>query len=166
MTRAREDLREVIRRINTGFLFGGNRQKQNKVMKSLGLEAIDIVLERTRKGFGVKRTGGNRRKLKPLSKRYIEFRRKNRSRLGKAGRITKSNLTFTGQMLESVKIIKSRNGVLEIGPSGIRDDRKRNADVGRWVTQQGRPFMNLGRAEISSLQRFIREEMERRIRRI
>lgn len=164
MSRAREDLREVIKRMN-GIFRGKRRDAQKKLMKSLGLEAIDIVVARTRKGFGVKRTGGNRKKLKKLPPRYIEFRKRNRRKLSRFARPTKSNLTFTGQMLESVKIIKSTDGRFEIGPSGRRNDGKRNADVGRWVTQQGRPFMNLGRAEISSLQRFLREEMDQRIKR-
>jgi hypothetical protein len=162
--RAVADLRNVLDRIDKRFIGRGDKQK--KLMRSLGLQTVDIIVERTRKGFGVKRVGGNRRKLKPLSKRYIEFRRRNRDKLGKAGRITKSNLTFTGQMLDSVKILKSTPGGFEVGPSGSRSDRKRNADVARWVTEQGRPFMNLGRKEIGSLVRYLREEFNQRALRI
>lgn len=162
--RAVADLRAVLDKIDRRFLGRGDKNK--KIMKALGLESVDIIVKRTRAGFGVKRTGGNARKLKPLSKRYIEFRRRNRRLLGKAGRIRKSNLTFTGQMLDSVKILKSNSRGFEVGPSGRRNDRKRNADVGRWVTQQGRPFMNLGRKEITSLSRFLRDEFDQRLKRL
>jgi len=162
--RAREDIREVTNRMR-GIFQGRNKQRQRDLLHKLGLEAIDMVVERTRNGFGVRKTGGNRRTLKPLSDRYIEFRSKNRGRLDRRTSPSKSNLTFTGQLLDSVRILKSTDGRFEIGPSGRRNDRKRNADVGRWVTEQGRPFMNLGRAEITSLQRYLREEIELRIMR-
>lgn len=162
---AREDLKKVIKRMN-GLFRGRNKQTQKKLLKSMGLETIDIIVTRTRRGFGVKRTGGNRRKLKKLSPGYIKHRQRNRNLLSRFTSPGKSNLTFTGQMLESVKIIKANDSEFILGPSGRRSDGKRNADVGRWVTEQGRPFMNLGRKEITDLQKFVREEMQNRIKKL
>ena len=155
-------LNDVVKRLNTVFR-GGSGQKQKDFLKKMGLASIDMIVTRTRKGFGVARTGGNRKKLARLSKSYIDFRKKNRRRLSRLTSPTKSNLTFTAQMLDSVKILKSNDRGFEIGSSGRRSDGKRNADVSRWVSAK-RPFMNLGRKEITDLTKFMEKEFRDRIK--
>lgn len=146
-------------------VFQGKGDKNKSLLKKMGLAAVDIVVTRTRKGFGVKKTGGNRKKLKALSKGYIA--RRKMSNLHRTTSPRKSNLTFTGQMLESVKVLRStKKSSFSIGPSGRRSDGKRNADVGRWVSDQGRPFMNLGRLEIKELSKIMRSQMKDRLQKI
>lgn len=158
---AKEDIDLIAKRMNSIFR-GKAKSAQKNLLKQMGLASIDIIVARTRRGFGVKKTGGNRRKLKRLSKPYIKMRSK--AKLHKTTSPKKSNLTFTGQMLESVKILRSTDdSSFSIGPSGRRRDGKSNADVSRWVSGV-RPFMNLGRSEITSLRGFLEKQLRDRIK--
>jgi len=49
---------------------------QKKEMFALGTLAIKQIFKRTKKGFGVEKTNASRKKLKPLSPRYIKQRKK------------------------------------------------------------------------------------------
>jgi len=160
---AKEDLASVSKRLKQAIR--GKGQQQKKLLNQMGLVAIDLIVDRTRKGKGVKKTGGNRVKLKALSKAYIKYRKTQKLHSTTSPR--KSNLTFTGQMLESVKILKStKDSAFSIGPSGRRKDGKRNADVSRWVTEKGRPFMNLGKVEIRELHRILEARLKERVRKL
>ena len=141
----------VVKKVRKGL----ERSVSKRAMQEIGNLAVQIIRERTRDGKGVQRPDGNRTKLKPLSPQYIEFRKRfgNLSPFTSPGR---SNLTLTGQMLDSIKVVRTSQGKAVVRPSGIREDGKRNADVARWVSRE-RPFLNLARSEI----RLITDEVRR-----
>lgn len=119
-------------------------------VSGLGKLAIDIIVKRTRRGSGVKRDGGAIRRLKPLKKSYVAQRRRLISKLSRFTSPNKSNLTFTGQMLSSIKVIKTvktRTGVGSvISPKGRRSDGKTNEEVAVFASLS-RPFFHLAKKE-------------------
>jgi hypothetical protein len=81
----------------------------------------------------------------------------------------RSNLTFTGQMLDALTFISTDKGARIFIKNTRRDDGKNtNSEIADYVQKQGRPFLELSEKEVkivqSSLARSIREEI-RKIRR-
>lgn len=141
----------VTKRIQKLF----DEAKSKKILGPVANEAIKIIVRRTRLGYGVKREYGERERLKKLSPRYMVQRSRSR-RLSPTTGPRKSNLTFTGQMLESVKVIKPKDGRIVIGPKGYRTDGKTNEKIAGYQVDQGRVFMNLSRLEFQQILRFYR----------
>jgi len=129
--------------------------KGPKVSRPLVEEAINLIVKRTRLGYGVKREFGTKEKLRRLSPKYIVTRSKSR-RLDSTTSARKSNLTFTGQMLRSVQVIQAKDGKIVIGPKGYRDDGKQNEKIAGYQVDQGRAFMNVSKLEFQQLLRFYR----------
>lgn len=124
-------------------------------MRDVANLAIELIVSRTRAGKGVKRPGGNTSKLAALSDEYIEFRRRNRARLSPTTRFDKSNLTFSGQLLSSIQVIKvskiKNRQVAIIGAKpNRRDDGTTNTQVAEWV-QRVRPFFFLSKGEATKV---------------
>lgn len=135
-----------------------------KELRALAEESIVIVQRRARLGYGSPTTAGGQRFAFPgLSQSYVEFRSKGRGAEWLSDTTTprKSNVTFTGQMLESIKVVSLSAGKVSIAPTGTRSDpfSRRgltNAQVASYLEQQGRPFLNLTKPEVSQLVRFYR----------
>lgn len=137
-------------------------------MKKVGLKASELVVKRTRQGRGVNRAdgGGNTSPLKQLTERYINYRKQNRFRLHPDTSPGKSNLTFSGQMLDSFTVRQTSKGRVFIGPGGRRSGGgPTNAQVGQFVIEQGRVFNNLSRGEIRELAKFYQATFPRIARR-
>jgi hypothetical protein len=133
---------------------------QKKALKPTADFARDVIVKRTRLGYGVERNYGYKEKLKPLSPNYI----KSRKMFAKLDGFTtprKSNLTRTGDMLRSIEA-KVSNGVIEIVPTGTRSDGKKNVDIARYNQEggKGRPrriFMRISDLEFKQVVRFYRK---------
>lgn len=124
-------------------------------MKALGEFTANLIVKRTRVGYGVDRNQGEKQRLKALSNRYIEHRKQ--SSLSSTTNAKKSNLTFTGQMLESVKVIRASNGKILIGPTGTRRDGQTNTEIALVNANRGRAFNNVSRLEFNQILRFYRK---------
>ena len=127
----------------------------NDSLQNIGNEAAYLIKKRTRLGYGVSEQYGNKVKLKPLSKKYIK-QRKNDD-LSNATTPNKSNLTKTGEMLDSMNAKVKGDGVVNIGV----DDN--NLDKAGWVSKD-RPFNNLSDAEIKQLENKIRDNLINKIK--
>lgn len=151
-------------------------------MQKIGDLAAGIIKKRTRLGFGVETTGADRNKLKPLSEKYIEFRKnlkgiqrakkavraggkvslKTKQRASKNPKIelssdtsaSKSNLTLTGQMLDSLKAT-STQGSVTIEASGNRKDGLSNKEISGYVEEQGRKFLDLAKADLKQIKNYL-----------
>lgn len=125
----------------------------------------DRIRVRTRLGYGVKQEGAEREKLKKLSSKYIDYRKKNRTSLSQFTTPKRSNLTFSGQLLDSISGRSNSRGII-IYLKNQRDDGKENVDIKNYQEKQGRPFFYLTRTEITNLNREYRqrvyEEMKKR----
>lgn len=129
------------------------------VLNPVGLFTVDIIVKRVRQGYGAK--NGSKIGLKPLSKSYIE--RRKRSHLSSFTSPGKSNLTFTGQLLYSLRAITSRNGIrLDFDES--RSDGKRNSDIAKYVSKE-RPFLSLTRDEEKKVGAFFSKTFDELVKR-
>lgn len=121
-------------------------------MEAFGQKAADIIYKRTKSGKGVTSNTGpaSLTKLKPLSQQYIDLRKKNPPK-GEFGSPARSNLTNTGQMLDSIQV-KAESGKATVSIADtVRSDGKTNSEVAGHVADNGRPFMNLANEEAKIL---------------
>ena len=146
----------IIKRINAALI----ESIKPRELEPVAQFAIDIIVKRTRLGYGVSRNYGFKDKLKGLSKNYVKYR--GRVSLADLTTPRKSNLTLTGQMLNSMKVISAVPGKVEIGPTGTRRKRGNeektptNAAVAAYQEEQGRTFNRMSIYEIQQLLRFYR----------
>jgi hypothetical protein len=113
----------------------------------VGKEAVKLIRKRTRLGFGVRTQGGNKKRLDKLSEGY----KKTRKRVKPSGPTTpaKSNLTYTGDMLDDLRAKEKNANKVEIGFSSGESE-----DKAGWVSKD-RPFNNLSKAETKQLQQML-----------
>jgi hypothetical protein len=137
-----------------------------KAMDFLGTTAIGLIVKRTRLGFGVKRDGGQRYPLSSVkwSDKYARLRKS--YPLDETTRPGKNNLTLTGQMLRSVRVLSVSDTGVIIGPQGPRDDDKTNEDIAKWNAKRGRVFMNLSQNEYGQLVRAFRRKFTDLVKRL
>ena len=145
-----------------------NTLGQMTFKRLIGRKMVKIIQERTRAGFGFSSAfSTNLSKLKKLAPATIENRtralkRKRPFKLNK--KLTspsKSNLTHTGRMIQSLKV-KSIRGGFKIEATGQRRDTKlTNKQVLAANAKLGRYFNQLSKAEIKLLTEFIDEELDK-----
>lgn len=172
-------------KLNSQILKCATEVLNSQGMRRLGDQTAKIVQRRTRLGFGVERNNGRRSRLKPLASSYREQRRneafyfKKKKNSGEVVTVRakilgggkrhpdlsstttpgKSNLTFTGQLINSIKTTVARPFSFIVAPTGRRTDGKTNQEVAQFVKDQGRVFDNLSRNEIRQLQETVRRKM-------
>lgn len=119
-------------------------------MRKLAKMASDMIRTRTRLGFGVKTLGGKRQKLAPLKPSTKKSRKANPnlSGLTSAG---KSNLTETGQLLDSIDVVSVTQGKAVVSTSGSRKGGGQNKEIAGYVSV-ARPFMNISDVEIKRIE--------------
>ena len=121
-----------------------------KVMRILGREATRLIKKRTRLGYGVEKSGAAKKPLKALDvdgdPSYVEQRRRGLVPMNKKyTKHNKSNLTLTGDMLNSLREKVSKQKIT-ITPRG-----KNNIDKTRWAEASGRKYLHLSKQEIRQL---------------
>jgi hypothetical protein len=119
-----------------------------KLAESLRIQ----IVKRTKLGYGVSKSGAPQVKLKTLSEKYKKTRKKNKGKLDSSTKPSKSNLTFTGDMLKSIIYKISRGKIIFKAKNGI------NANKIKWNEDKGRRFLDLSKAELNSLRRLLKEK--------
>lgn len=153
-------------------------------MRKYGMAAADIIRKRTRLGYGASE-GSERSALKPLSESYkayragkIAFARSKvrgkswvypykpdqKPKLHPHTSANKSNLTFTGQMLDSLTATKVRQGSATVDVSGTRKDGLTNKTVAQYVAAQGREFNHLTPVEARQLEQMMEIDLKKMVR--
>jgi hypothetical protein len=128
-----------------------------KLLRTMGERAVDMVRRRTRLGYGVagEEFGGSQQKLEKLAAPTKE----KRARLKKQGRLSsettpaKSNLTETGKLLDSIQF-RVRGNRLEVFIAGLD-----NQLVASYVSDK-RPFFTLTQPEVSRLADLIEQAIQ------
>lgn len=135
------------------------------VLSVAGEEAVRSIQTRTRTGKGVTEANGSPTKLPKLKPKTVANRRSAKN----TGKATseffspkKSNLTLTGQMIESVSH-KAINGEVSIILNN--DEAKRKAGEVLKVDPRYE-FMNLSKAEVTRMVRVITAEVTAILRKI
>ena len=144
-----------------------------KFLIQIAEKIIDIIVKRTKSGKGVsddKVEDPALIKLASLSSGYIEYRKK--VKLGSFGSPSKSNLTLTGQMLDSLIYKIVNNGILidvantkrkkAIGSGYVKQT---NQEVAGYVSENGRPFLALSPGEQRIIIKFIDDYLTKELRR-
>lgn len=122
--------------------------------------ASDLVVKRTRLGYGVPKNMGAKSKFAILSPNYVKQRRLFAG-LDPSTRANKSNLTRTGVMLESVRPIVT-SGQIIIRPTGNHKGGFSNEQLAKW-NEDGtkhrprRVFLNISELEFNQIKRFYRK---------
>lgn len=128
-----------------------------KEMTALAAEALEIIIRRTRLGYGVPENYGRKEKFPALSEKYIERRKVSKNLSGQTSP-KKSNLTNTGQFLDSIGIKNPRRGRINIAPDGTRDDGLKNSDLKVYLEDRHqRYFLYLSELEFNQLVRIYRK---------
>jgi len=133
------------------LFFAIKRALSNRELRAIGKFAIDIIAKRTRNGFGVKQAGGPQTRLKKLSSTYIDYRKANRRKLDPTTTPGKSNLTFTGILLRSLRVVNVNEAQQTLAINANNVKRKggvRNREIADFQAEQGRIFLNLSRSEL------------------
>lgn len=130
-------------------------------------EMADTVKTRTRLGYGVQ--GEKQKRLQPLkipqgqkTSPYVEKRRKDPS-LSQYTTPKKSNLTYTGQLLDAIKGAATKL-TITLKISGTRSDGMEN-DTLRGYVEITRPFFKFTKAEKSKVLRLIRQSFLKKLAR-
>lgn len=108
---------------------------------------------RTRLGYGVDVSGGQKTKLKALSSKYIVYRRLFKG-LSSETSPTRSGLTLTGSMLDSLKVTSVGTNSITIEPTGTDRKGVSNANKAAWQQQKGRNFLSLSKQEVKAAREF------------
>lgn len=140
-----------------------------KAMAELGNFMIAMIVKRTRQGFGVQKVGTSKVRLDALSDSYETFRKRNRDKLDSTTRPGKSNLTFSGVMLKSLRVKENTGTSIVIGAN--RRPRKgglTNEDLAEFAeagssNRPRREFMSLTDRELERTTRFIDRKLSRTI---
>jgi len=119
------------------------------IFRDIGEITVSNIVNRTKAGYGVAEDGALKQRLKPLSENYKIFRQEYSSLLGDRAKIKKSNLTFTGQMLSSIKY-KAKKGSVNIFFNNDRAEYKAYMNE-----RNGRPFFHLSKSELKDVQRIL-----------
>lgn len=137
--------------------------------KELGETVIRGIKGKTRKGLDLV-NGGKQGALASSTiaqRRYLDDHNSTASTYSPA----RSNLTFTGQLLDSLKWFRIGN-IIRIMPTGQRRPYKRgskksiaNQDVANFLKEQGREFLGVDNPIKKQLKSIIRNFIRRNIRR-
>jgi len=147
-------------------LFAGSAER-----KEMLDEILDFVVRRvraeTRKGKDLSRDGETQ---PPLSTKYIAAR----ERMTANGSVKvdktffspkRSNLTLTGQMLDSLSgLVKSKARSVEVFVEGRRDDGLTNQAVAKDLKSMGRTFLGLDEKGRGRIRKIVLDEIRRQIR--
>lgn len=129
--------------------------------------AVLRIQAETRKGKDLSRDGAEQPDLSPG---YIRMR----ERFEETGEVKvdrtffktdKSNLTLTGQLLESLNgLVKPRARTVEVFVEGRRDDGQTNAAVANDLASRGRTFLGLDKKGVTRIRKMVLDEIRRQIR--
>jgi len=132
-----------------------------RILKQIEEFSVKRIKSFTRSG---KSLPLERQPLAKLSEKYVQ-KRENYPSNAQLFKPKKSNLTYSGQLLES---LNSRSNYklqsVRVFVSGTRDDGKLNTDVAEWVRLGGRPFLGLDTKGKDRIAEIIIRDFRRRIK--
>lgn len=134
-------------------------------------ETADDIKKRTRQGYGVVSDYKPKKPLKALSTRYKAFRKKNPySELSDKTAPNKSNLTYSGQMLDALRGDSKGPGqgtIFLVDTRRKMKNQKRsftNSDLAIWNAEKGRNFLAVTDLEYKRLVQKIEKVLTAAIR--
>lgn len=133
-----------------------------KAMVEYGKLAIGAIVHRTRnKGQGLNDNGGTPHKLKQVTEKYAAQRKKMKGKHSKAAGGRASNLTLTGDMLDTLVVIESKDKEVELGWFDEKQEDKAAGNEAR-----GRVFLNLSTKEIKLISKKLSDNLAKEAKKI
>jgi hypothetical protein len=127
------------------------RITSTSMMRRLGGFLIITIRDRTRgKGEGVSQPGGQSRQLKRVSALYSLRRANMKNRHPESATGTRSNLTASGALLDSMMLKRASQSQLFIGFKNRQNELKAEGQEA-----QGRRFLVLSSAEILAARKYV-----------
>lgn len=151
------------------------------VLEEVGTYAVDRIYKTTKSGYSLA-YGETRTKLSPLSDGYKKYRRKYDKAGGSTGELfgpSRSNLTFTGQLLESIthRIFPTKKQIDVFVPDTKRTPPTRistrkitpkaepsNKEVAVNVAENGRAFIGMDASGYRSIMNIFLRDLRDRMR--
>ena len=148
-----KDIKELMKTLEKA------KEELLDTIQDVGDEAANLIRKRTRLGYGVAEKGASKHKLTALNEKYA----RRRKHLINTSLTTpkRSNLTQTGEMLDSLTAVKKSDDTVEITFSS-----EEAMDKATWNTDKGRPFNNLSRSEIRQLKQSIQTKLDKILKKI
>lgn len=146
------DFKDLKKKVDTALREVLNKETFNEI----GALTSEQIKTRTRLGKGVEQNEGPFKPLKPLSPATQNIRQA-KKKSGKLSALTtpkRSNLTETGELLDSIKY-ESKDTEVRIYIEGSNNQKKAIDQVG-----QGRKFMNLSKTEIREVIKYLQKKIE------
>ena len=144
MADATKDVRKIFNDI-------AKRLSSPQLMRKLGAFVIVTIRDRTRgKGQGVRTVGGRVSQLRRVTPLYAARRAQMKGRHPQAATGTRSNLTASGALLDSMLLKRVSSTELFIGFRTRLSDKKAEGQE-----KQGRRFLVLSGTEIISARKFV-----------
>ena len=152
MSSATQKIKDIVKRLEKTLKQAVSKNEMGEV----GKFALNLIVKRTRLGYGVEKTFGSKYAFPSLSPNYIKFRRKF-ERLSGTTSAAKSNVTLTGQLLASMRVT-SKQGSFIITPTGSRSDSPlSNLELADILETKGRIFNRLSLLEYQQTLRYYRK---------
>jgi len=134
-------------------------------------ETADDIKKRTKLGYGVEKDMASREKFDNLSDHYVKFRKENPyNELDGSTSPGKSNLTYSGQMLNALrgasKSAYQGDIYLDNKRRRLEGDSKSftNNELAVWNAEKGRNFLAISDLEYKRLVQKIEKELTKEIR--
>jgi hypothetical protein len=167
--------KQFNKKLETALAKATNRAQATR----LANDVVNQIQARTSKGQGVRESGqvgGRGKKLKSLKQSTIDYRERYRNSLARYTSPSTSNLTFSGQLLKSLKArnIKIRKGlsfdIVPVGKrkpsvSGHKKPKASNLDVAGFVSQD-RPFLGLTASDVRAVNKKFKMSFSRTMRQV
>lgn len=143
-----EDLKKFNKKVEKAL----DDLTNSKNLSSIANDLAFVIKRRTRLGYGVEKSGDNKEKLAALKTSTVASRKKKKKKgnLAQETSPTKSNLTESGQMLNSLQG-RAINKMIEIGPTGDRNKKLTAYHQLGNTKMAARKYLNLAKEDIKQL---------------
>lgn len=160
--------RQIKKIVDKRFTKVFQKITEPRAMKEVGQFAADQIRLRTRLSKGVEQDDGPENKLLPLaeSTKKARKKKKKKGKLSSKTTVTRSNLTETGEMLDSISVIRASKEEALIGFSGDRN-KKLGAihnDLGAGRKKVKRPFFHISKKDRTKIRNKIRNRLRQLIK--
>jgi hypothetical protein len=123
----------------------------DSVWRDIGEDLVTRIKARVRLGYGCSREGDSKQKFKPLAPFTVKYREylKSKGKLSPLTKVSMSNLTMTGDMMNQLKAKVGNGVVIGFATAFAQKKAEWNSDA--------RPFMNLTNVELKAIKNALQD---------
>ena len=140
--------------------------RDRKILKLIADAGAKIIQIRTSQGFGVDQDEGSKKELRKLKASTIKQRKRYKDRLASGVGPDKSRLTFTGQMIDSIKGKVASNKAIVYLKGKHKNTSLSNEELAAIHEDTGRKFMHFSNKEIEVIRGIARREIKNALKKL